>query len=130
MRQLMRLHLANAGYRVSEAADAVVAGHKVLEEAPDLIILDVNLPYMNGLEFAAALTADRSLPWIPILFVTAHEHFAWKAEALGADLLIKPFVKERLLDRVAANLARGRPSGPHQRLVALTSRKRPARQRL
>ena len=106
IRELMRLHLSSAGYRVQEAEDAIVAGRKLLEHLPDLIILDVDLPYMDGIEFAATLTADVTIPFVPIVLVTEHEHHQPKAEALCADLLVKPFVKDRLFQVVARTLER------------------------
>lgn len=106
MRQLMHLHLSNAGYRVTEAEDAVVAGHQLLKRTPDLLIVDVDLPYLSGVEFAAALLADATVPFVPLVFVTAHEELAAKAEALAADVLIKPFVKHKLLEVVARNIKR------------------------
>lgn len=104
MRALLRLHLSNAGYAVTLAPDAIEAGYQVLKFTPDLIILDVNLPYINGLEFAATLQADATIPHIPIIFITAHEDFGPKAESLGADFIVKPFLKPRLLESVARNI--------------------------
>ena len=108
MAGLLKLHLSNAGYLVTLAEDAVAAGHHVLKFTPDLIILDVNLPYMNGLEFAATLQADATVPHIPVIFITAHENFGPQAERLGADFLVKPFLKPRLLESVARNIRSGR----------------------
>ena len=106
MRSLLQLHLANAGYVVSVAEDAISAGHRILKYAPDLLILDVELPYINGIEFAATLQADSTLPYIPIIFITAHEDFAERAALLGQDFILKPFRKERLLESVARNIGR------------------------
>jgi two-component system OmpR family response regulator len=106
MRELLRLHLSNAGYVVTVAEDAVVAGHCVFKYTPDLIVLDVELPYMDGLEFAANLQSDTTLPHIPIVFITAHEDFAPRAELLGADFIVKPFPRDRLLQSVATAIRR------------------------
>lgn len=105
MRSLLRVHLSNAGYSVTLAPDAIVAGYQLLKSTPDLIILDVNLPYIDGLEFAAILQADATLPHIPIIFITANESFGPRAEALGADFIVKPFLKPRLLESVARHIA-------------------------
>jgi DNA-binding response OmpR family regulator len=123
MRALLRLHLTNAGYAVTVAEDALVAGRKLLEAAPDLIILDVNLPYMSGLELAAILIADATIPHVPIIFISAHEGFAAQAEALGADFIVKPFLKPRLLESVARNI-RPRAPGVLQRAVTLLGSER------
>src|SRR3954451_9271227 len=55
MRELLTLHLRNAGYEVFAAEDAVAGGHAILRETPDVIICDVEMPYLNGYEFVAAL---------------------------------------------------------------------------
>jgi len=104
MRRLLRLHLKSAGYAVTLAEDATVAGRKLLKSPPDLIIADINLPYMSGLEFAAILMADPSVPHVPIILVSAHEKFAARAEALGADFILKPFSKAQLLETVVRSL--------------------------
>jgi DNA-binding response OmpR family regulator len=59
MRELLTLHLRNNGYGVRAAEDAIVGGHLVLREKPDLIIVDVQMPYMNGYEFVSALKATQ-----------------------------------------------------------------------
>src|SRR4051812_2256405 len=105
MAQLLKLHLSNAGYVVTIANDAIAAGYRLFKFAPDLIILDVNLPYINGLEFAATLQADTKIPHIPIVFITSDENFAPEAERLGADFILKPFPKARLLESVARTIA-------------------------
>ena len=106
MRALIRLHLSAAGYRVVEAADAIVAGKCLLEHAPDLIIADVKMPYMDGIEFITALRADESIPYIPVIFVTAYEESADQAQALGSTVLVKPIVADELLKAVADTLAK------------------------
>ena len=55
MRDLVAFRLRAAGYAVEMADDAIAAGYAVLEAIPDLIVCDIQLPHMNGLEFAAAL---------------------------------------------------------------------------
>jgi DNA-binding response OmpR family regulator len=107
MRELLRLHLTNAGYVVTLAEDAIAAGHRMLRLPPDLMILDVDLPFLNGLDFAAALLCDATLASVPIIFISAHESFATRAEELGGEFLVKPFRKERLLDSVARRLRSG-----------------------
>ncbi len=48
LRELLRMHLAAAGYEVSTAPDAIAAGYQVLKSPPDLILSDVNMPFMDG----------------------------------------------------------------------------------
>ncbi|MGH8766005.1 MAG: response regulator, partial [Burkholderiales bacterium] len=66
LRELLRMHLAAAGYEVSTAADGISAGYLVLKAPPDLILSDINMPHMDGFEFVAALKADKTLPEIPV----------------------------------------------------------------
>ena len=70
IRDLLRLHLSNAGYRVVLAEDAIVAGHTIAREAPDLLLLDLDMPFMSGLEFLQALKSDNDVPKFPIVFLT------------------------------------------------------------
>lgn len=100
MRELLRLHLGNAGYKVTLAEDAAVAGRKLLASPPDLIIADVHLPFMNGLEFASLLLADTTVPDIPLVLISAHEHHRQHAEALATAFLLKPILKAELLETV------------------------------
>ena len=107
IRELLRLHLASAGYRVVVASDAIEAGHIVLKGAPDLIISDVRMPYMDGFEFVAALKADSTLPYIPVIFLTSVEEGDHRGKELGAvGYLTKPVRADRLLEMVAQHLPR------------------------
>jgi len=85
-REDMRLELKQAGYQVATAEDAVVAGHRNVERAPDLVLCRAEMPYMSGEEFAAALRADPTLPKIAVV------------------LLAKPLVRDELLETVAREL--------------------------
>jgi CheY-like chemotaxis protein len=104
MRELLRLHLSNAGYRVTAAEDAALAGRELLVAPPDLILADIQLPYMSGLELASILMADATLPNIPVVLISAHEHYRDRAEAIGAVFLLKPILKEKLLEAIAKAL--------------------------
>src|SRR5437879_12182837 len=84
IRELLQLHLRNAGYAVYVAEDAVQAGHLVLRQPPDLIISDVNMPHMDGFEFVAAVRADNSLPYIPVIFLTSEEVGETRRKGLAA----------------------------------------------
>lgn len=102
MRELIRLHLANEGYDVLLAEDAVAAGHLALRDKPDLILLDVQMPYMNGYDFMAALKADEATRDIPVVFLTTDENVADHARKLGAAAYLnKPVVASRLLEVLA-----------------------------
>jgi len=108
MRELLRLHLAGAGYEVSTAPDAIAAGYDVLKSRPDLIIADVNMPYMDGFEFVAALRADPSVASIPVIFLTSVEEGDERGKELGAvGYLTKPVRAEKLLNLVAQHVQGG-----------------------
>ncbi|HEY5896147.1 MAG TPA: response regulator [Burkholderiales bacterium] len=101
MRELVRLHLSNAGYEVRIAEDAVVGGRMLLERAPDLIICDVDMPYMSGYDFVAALRTDATKRDIPVVFLTVKDDVADQAKKLGAvAYLMKPVMADRLLEVV------------------------------
>lgn len=101
LRALVRLHLANAGYDVIEAEDAVVGGYTVLRTPPDLVICDVNMPYMDGYEFVAALRSEPLTQHIPVVFLTLDDDVADRAQKLGAVAhLRKPLTADRLLETV------------------------------
>src|SRR3954471_3258603 len=93
IRDLLRIHLQNAGYEAIVAADAVDAGRLFLEikDGIDLIIVDAQLPYMSGIEFASTLMADTTLPAVPIILITGHERFVMRAAMLDLPCLVKPF---------------------------------------
>jgi two-component system chemotaxis response regulator CheY len=108
MRELLRMHLAAAGYEVSTAPDAISAGYQVLKNAPDLILSDVSMPHMDGFEFVAALKSDTSLPNIPVIFLTSVEDGEGRGKELGAvGYLTKPVRADRLLEMVAKNVPGG-----------------------
>ena len=105
---LLRMHLASAGYEVRTAPDAISAGYQVLKDPPDLILSDVNMPHMDGFEFVAALRADKTLPYIPVIFLTSVEEGDERGKALGAvDYLTKPVRADRLLEVVAKHVPGG-----------------------
>ncbi|MGH8670254.1 MAG: response regulator [Burkholderiales bacterium] len=108
IRELLRLHLSSAGYEVQVAADAISAGYLVLRHPPDLIICDVNMPHMDGFEFVAALRSDKSLPYVPVIFLTTMEEGDLRGKDLGAvGYLTKPVRSDRLLALVAQHVAGG-----------------------
>lgn len=112
IRELLRLHLQNAGYEVVEATDAVVAGKMILAKAwrIDLLIVDAHMPYMTGIDFAAAVIADTTLPPVPIILITGHSALAERADTLGVPCLTKPFTADTLAATVAKTLAAALPA--------------------
>lgn len=111
IRNLLRLHLSGAGYRVKLAEDAVEAGRMLLARAPDLMIVDVGMPYLDGFDFVASIVADSTVPVFPILFLTSREDAEDRAHVLGARCVKKPITADRLLSAVAEALE-NRPLSP------------------
>jgi DNA-binding response OmpR family regulator len=111
MRELLKLQLAAEGYEVRLADDAIVAGRSLMQEPPDLMLVDVALPYIDGIDFVAALKADLSLPAVPVVFMTGNAQVLERARALRAPCLKKPFTAAQLLELVRREL-RVRPPSP------------------
>lgn len=108
LRELLRMHLAAAGYEVSTAPDGISAGYLVLKNPPDLILSDINMPHMDGFEFVAALKSDSTLPNIPVIFLTSVEDGDHRGKELGAvGYLTKPVRADRLLELVAKHVTGG-----------------------
>ena len=104
---LLRRVLAYEGYSVASAASGSEALNRSLERPPDLVVLDIMLPGLDGLEVAQRLRAAGDN--VPILMLTARDTVADRVKGLetGADdYLVKPFAAEELVARVKALLRR------------------------
>lgn len=103
---LLQTVLEAEGYQVDTADSGAAALAKVKASPPDLILLDVMMPDMNGYEVTQQIRQNSSIPFIPILLVTAHEDADdIQGLALGAnDFIRKPIEFDRLLARIAAFL--------------------------
>jgi two-component system, sensor histidine kinase and response regulator len=101
--------LLNAqGYRVRPATNGPVALAAVRQELPDLILLDIMMPEMDGFAVCRALKADERTRHIPVIFITALQDIEDKVRAFvegGVDYIAKPFRVEEVLARVATHLA-------------------------
>jgi DNA-binding response OmpR family regulator len=105
VRELLGLHLSAAGYEVRLAEDPVEASRQILERAPDLLIADISVPYMSGLEFVGALRADTTLPKFPVILLADEEENPEHAsQSNGCPMLTKPMVVDQLLACVAHEL--------------------------
>jgi two-component system, OmpR family, phosphate regulon response regulator PhoB len=107
--ELMELHLRAAGYTVAVAEDAIVAGRMILGARPDLLLVDVSLPYMSGHDFVATLLADQTIPHIPVIFITGDQTFGPRAALLGAGVITKPCEAGTLVALVERMLTNMRP---------------------
>ncbi len=104
---LLRRVLAYEGYSIASAASGGEALNRSLERPPDLVVLDIMLPGLDGLEVAQRLRAAGDN--VPILMLTARDTVADRVKGLetGADdYLVKPFAPEELVARVKALLRR------------------------
>lgn len=109
IRRLVQLTVANAGCEVTTAPDGESALQAVREVMPDLVILDVLMPRMDGWEVAKELKRDPKTAGIPIMFLTSkgQEHDVLEGfEAGGADYVVKPFSPRELQARVRSALAK------------------------
>jgi two-component system, OmpR family, alkaline phosphatase synthesis response regulator PhoP len=106
--------LGKEGYAVTTARDGAEALRLLEQSVPDLVLLDVMLPLIDGFELCATMRAMPALAGTRIMLVTARGREAEIARglALGADTyLTKPFSTRELMDRVRALLASPRTSG-------------------
>ncbi|MFD0959971.1 response regulator transcription factor [Paenibacillus chungangensis] len=104
--QLVSIHLAREGYRVLHAYNAAEALDLLEKEVPDLAILDVMMPGMDGIELTRILHQNYS---IPVLLLTARGELEDKTKGFLAgseDYVVKPFEPKELLFRIAVILRR------------------------
>ena len=106
---LLEFNIINAGYKSSKSKDGETGLEKVREMRPDLILLDLLLPGINGLDVCSILKSDTQTKSIPIIMLTAlgQEKDIVKGLDSGADdYITKPFSVEILLARIKAVLRR------------------------
>jgi two-component system chemotaxis response regulator CheY len=106
-RELLATLLQRKGYRVIEAEDGVEGLLKAGWMYPDLIIMDLSLPEMDGVEAARRIHAQAKLSQIPIFVISAYLTEAVKADVRAAgctEIFSKPFDSEVLLERIARTL--------------------------
>ena len=93
-RQLLRFDLEDDHHKVIEAADGYACLEKVESEQPDLILLDMMMPNMNGIETLEAIRKMEGYSKIPAIFLTARASVNQNEELLDAgalDVIVKPF---------------------------------------
>jgi len=118
--RVLRTALTGSGYEVRTANDGLAGLRSVREWQPDLVVTDISMPNMNGIELCRQLRAESTLPII-VLSVKGEEKT--KVEALDAgadDYVTKPVGMDELLARVRRNLARAQPTeDPAKRTIAI-----------
>ena len=109
IRRVMLTTLTSHGYTVVEAASGEEALEKLRSERPDLIILDVNMPGISGIETCAEIRTSSD---VPIIMLTIRNSERDKVQALDAgadDFVVKPFGVQELMARIRAALRRSAP---------------------
>jgi two-component system alkaline phosphatase synthesis response regulator PhoP len=118
--ELVRYNLEKDGYQVSASGDGVTGLAQLRKSPPDLLLLDLMLPKLSGLEICKEIRRDAALNRLPILMLTARGDEADRIVGLelGADdYVTKPFSPRELAARVKALLRRVEPGGATEKLI-------------
>ncbi len=120
--ELLAMGLGFNGFEVERAASGRAALDAIDRRRPDLVILDVMLPDLDGFEVARRLRQNEGAgSRVPIIFLTARDATADKVEGLrlgSDDYVTKPFSIEELIERVKAVLRRSTGAGPGERRLS------------
>ena len=113
-REMMQLLLETRGYRVIAAADGVHALEVAVKKRPDAVLLDLQLPRLDGLSVTRNLRAYANFQKLPIIIISGHDPYRYRQEAIEAgcdEYLLKPINFDRLqlvLDRMVPRERRKR----------------------
>ena len=113
IRSLLRVLLERAGHQVVDAPDGKAALREIFETRPDLVVLDVTMPELDGWR---TLERIRDVSGVPVMMLTAAASEVEKVRALGAgadDYVVKPFGRQELVARVQALLRRAQAEPRH-----------------
>jgi CheY-like chemotaxis protein len=108
-RDMLSRRLLRKGYEVAIAVDGQQGVDMATSESPDVILMDMSLPVIDGWEATRRIKADAALNAIPVIALTAHAMAGDREQALGAgcdDYDTKPIELPRLLEKIVAQLAR------------------------
>jgi two-component system chemotaxis response regulator CheY len=100
VRQMVSFTLQQAGYQVIEAEDGADALRKLNGSKVNMVLTDLNMPNMNGIELTKALRADQAYKFVPIILLTTESQDSKKLEGKAAGAtgwIVKPFKPEQLL---------------------------------
>jgi two-component system chemotaxis response regulator CheY len=100
IRQMTSLVLNGAGYQVIEAVDAIDALGKLNGQDIDLILTDINMPEMDGIEFTRQIRATAHYKFVPVIMLTTESQVEKKQEGKAAGAtgwIVKPFTQDQLL---------------------------------
>ncbi|WP_026381450.1 response regulator [Afifella pfennigii] len=112
-RDMLTRRLARRGHEVLTAADGAEGLAKVASDRPELVLMDMSLPVLDGWEATRRLKADPTTAGIPVIALTAHAMDSDREEALGAgcdDYDTKPIELPRLLEKISRLLDKTAPS--------------------
>jgi len=100
IRQMIALTLGDAGYEVIEARDGAEALRKLENERVDMLVTDLNMPTLNGIQLVQEVRKQPSLRFLPIILLTTEDSGTWKQEGKRAGAsgwITKPFKPQQLL---------------------------------
>jgi phosphate regulon transcriptional regulator PhoB len=120
IRDLLAFHLEREGYQVSKSRSGADALRQVKASPPDLILLDIMLPELDGLEVCRRIRRESATAALPIVMLTARGDEVDRVLGLelGADdYIVKPFSPKEVVARVRAVLRRARPAPGAARIV-------------
>lgn len=105
--KLLNGMLRQLGFRVLSFPRGNLALAAVADHPPDLLLLDINMPELDGFEVCRQLKAQRQFAELPVIFISAHDNPAERIKALqlgGADYIVKPYQIEEVESRVRTQL--------------------------
>lgn len=108
-RRLIRIWLGRKGYRVIEADNGLTAIATAQREVPDLILMDIEMPELDGLSTARCIHEDEQLMGVPIIAVSAYSAEQYREKALEAgctEYVTTPFSPDKLSELIAHLLSR------------------------
>src|SRR4051812_37921974 len=108
-RELVKYFLEFSGFRVLEAEDGLEAVDLAFREHPDLILMDMSLPVMDGCQATRLIRKRPELARVPIIACTAHNQWEWRGKAILAgctDFMTKPLDTDCLADILSRHLQR------------------------
>ncbi len=105
--ELLSSFLLHKGYKIRSALNGMTALQSIAAKKPDLILLDIEMPEIDGYEVCKELKSDPDTEVIPIIFISAHDDIEAKIKAFqagGVDYISKPFANEEVVARVKMHL--------------------------
>ncbi len=122
--ELISFNLEKEGYRVVTATDGISGMDTARSSMPDLILLDLMLPGMNGIEICKILKKNEKTAKIPVIMLTAKGEEIDRVvgfEVGADDYVVKPFSNRELMLRVKAVLRRGEQDQPAEKIIRIGS---------